>query len=96
MKRKRLTVLLAVFAACLLSSALGVTAFASGSSPAVVSASDWQSVISAVTAQVSVSTVVAVLASIVTSCIGLVFMWWGLRKAMRALMKAFRRGGLRL
>ena len=59
---------------------------------AVISAADWASVISAATAQISVSTVVAVLASLVAAGIGLVFMWWGVRKAMASLMKAFRSG----
>lgn len=59
-----------------------------------VSASDWASVISAMTEQISVSTVVAVVASTVGAGIGLVFMWWGVRKASRALMSAFRKGKL--
>lgn len=59
---------------------------------AVITATDWASVISAATAQISVSTVVAVLASLVAAGIGLVFMWWGVRKAMASLMKAFRSG----
>ena len=57
---------------------------ASGSTSTVVSASDWASVISALTAQVSVSTIVGVLATLVTAGIGLVFMWWGVRKALRS------------
>lgn len=58
----------------------------------VVTASDWSSVISAMTAQISVSTVVGVLATLVTAGIGLVFMWWGVRKASHSLMAAFRNG----
>lgn len=61
-----------------------------------VTASDWQAVITAITSQISVSTVVAVLASLVTACIGLVFMWWGVRKMARAIMSAFKRGSLRI
>lgn len=61
-----------------------------------VTASDWQAVITAITSQISVSTVVAVLASLVTACIGLVFMWWGVRKMARAIMSAFKRGKLRI
>lgn len=57
-------------------------------------ASDWASVISAMTGQISVATIVGVLATTVTAGIGLVFMWWGVRKATRALMSAFRRGKL--
>lgn len=60
----------------------------------VVTAADWASVISAITGQISVSTVVAALATMVTAGIGLVFMWWGLRKAIRALMGAFRNGSI--
>ena len=57
-----------------------------------VTASDWASVITALTGQISVSTIVGVLATLVTSGIGLVFMWWGVRKALRSLMAAFRKG----
>lgn len=59
---------------------------------AVITAADWASVISAATGQISVSTIVAVLATLVAAGIGLVFMWWGVRKAMASLMKAFRSG----
>ena len=59
---------------------------------AAVTAADWSSVITAMTAQISVETVVGVLATLVTAGIGLVFMWWGVRKAGRSLMAAFRSG----
>lgn len=62
----------------------------------VVSASDWSTVISAMTSQISVSTVVGVLSTLVTAGIGLVFMWWGVRKAARSLMSAFRKGKMSL
>lgn len=62
----------------------------------VVSASDWASVITAMTSQISVSTVVGVLATLVTAGIGLVFMWWGVRKAVGSLMGSFRSGRIRL
>lgn len=58
----------------------------------VVTAADWASVITAATGQISVATVVGVLATLVAAGIGLVFMWWGVRKAMASLMKAFRSG----
>ena len=67
------------------------------SAPAgVVTASDWASVISAMTSQISVSAVVGVLATLVTAGIGLVFMWWGVRKAVGSLMGSFRSGRIRL
>ena len=61
-----------------------------------VQATDWASVITAMTSQFSVSTVVAVLASLVTAAIGLVFMWWGVRKATRSLLAAAKKGKLKL
>lgn len=62
----------------------------------VITASDWASVISAMTSQISVSTVVGVLATLVTAGIGLVFLWWGVRKAVGSLMGSFRSGRIRL
>lgn len=67
-----------------------------GSTTTVVTASDWASVISAMTSQISVSTVVGVLATLVTAGIGLVFLWWGVRKAVGSLMGSFRSGRIRL
>ena len=68
-----------------------VTALASSTATAVT-ASDWESVITAMTGQVSVATIVGVLATVVAACIGIVFMWWGVRKAVRTIMAAFRKG----
>lgn len=68
-----------------------LVALESGGATAVTAA-DWASVISAMTAQISVATIVGVMATIVAACIGIVFMWWGVRKAVRALMAAFRKG----
>lgn len=61
-----------------------------------VSASDWSPIVDAINAQINVTTIVAVLASVVTACIALVFMWWGIRKCTKAIMAAFKRGRLRL
>lgn len=62
----------------------------------VVTANDWAAVITAMTSQISVSTVVGVLATLVTAGIGLVFLWWGVRKAVGSLMGSFRSGRIRL
>lgn len=61
-----------------------------------VSSSSWASVMSALTAQISVSSVVEVLAVVAGACVGLAFMWWGVRKATRALMSAFKKGKVSL
>lgn len=59
-----------------------------------ISSSDFASVLTALQGQISVSTVVEVLAVVVGACIGLVFMWWGVRKVARMLMSAFKKGKL--
>lgn len=61
-----------------------------------ITSSAWSSVISALTAQISVATVVEVLAVVAAACVGLAFMWWGVRKAVRALMSAFKKGKVSL
>lgn len=66
-------------------------ALSSGGS-STVSATDWASIITAMTGQISVQTVVGAVATMVTAGIGLVFLWWGARKAARVLMAAFRSG----
>lgn len=63
------------------------------SSTAITSA-DFSGVIDAVTGQISVGTVVEILAYTVGISIGLVFAWWGIRKGIAMLMAAFRRGRL--
>lgn len=57
-----------------------------------IDSSAWGSVITALTSQISVETVVGVLAVVAGACVGLAFMWWGLRKAISALMSAFKKG----
>ena len=60
-----------------------------------VSVESFQSVIDALTAQISVSTIVGVLAAVVGLCIGFVFMHWGVRKAKGAILSAAFKGRLR-
>lgn len=60
-----------------------------------VTYSDFSSIITNIEGQVSVTTVVGVLAQAATVSIGLVFMWWGVRKVSQMLFSAFRKGKLR-
>lgn len=64
----------------------------SGGTSSTVSAADWANVISDVTAQFSTSSIVNVMSTIVVAGIGFVFLWWGARKAYRAIMSAVRKG----
>lgn len=61
-----------------------------------VSVSDFTAVLTALQSQISVSTVVGVLAAAATAAVGLAFMWWGVRKLTRVLMSAFKKGKVSL
>lgn len=73
-----------------LSGAAALPVLAAESTP--VTYSDFSSVITNLTNQISVSTIVGVLASAMGICVGLVFMWWGLRKVVKMIMAAARGG----
>lgn len=60
-----------------------------------VDASAWQPVLDALSSQISVTTVIGVIAAVIGGGIGLVFMWWGTRKAVRGIMSAATRGKLK-
>lgn len=57
-----------------------------------ISSTSFSGVITAITGQISVSTVAEVLTYAAGIAIALVFFWWGVRKALRVLMSAFRKG----
>lgn len=56
----------------------------------------FQSIITAIQNQVSVSTVVGVLATLAGIGVGFAFMWWGIRKAQRVIMGSAKSGKLRI
>ena len=62
----------------------------------IITSADFTSVLTNLQTQISVSTVVEVLAVTATACVGLAFMWWGVRKVTHALMSAFRKGKISL
>lgn len=62
---------------------------ASGSAEAV---SAVQSVFTNVTGTINISSVVQILAIVVGACVGLVLMWFGIRKVIKIIMGAFRKG----
>ena len=64
------------------------------STPTAIGWSDLSDVLTAITGQISVTTVIGVVAGAIGAAIGLVFMWWGVRKLIRVLMAAFRKGKL--
>ncbi len=67
-----------------------VVALASAST--TVTASDFSDLLDALTAQLNVSSMVSVLSLVVASAVGLAFAWWGIRKVVKIIMAAFKRG----
>lgn len=65
------------------------------SNPAVTT-SDLAGILSSVTDQFSVANITAFLAYIIGAVVGLVFLWWGIRKAFRAVTAAAMRGKARI
>lgn len=57
-----------------------------------VSVSTIMSILNAVTAQFSVANIVAFIAGILGVTVTFVFLWWGIRKGFRALVKAATKG----
>lgn len=57
-----------------------------------VTSSSFSGVITAITSQISITTVAEVLTYAAGLAVALVFFWWGVRKALRVLMGAFRKG----
>lgn len=62
----------------------------------LVQSKDFSTVIASMLDQMKVTTAVSVISLIVTACISLVFMWWGIRKISRALIDAFKKGKISL
>lgn len=61
-----------------------------------ITSTDMQPVIDALKTQISAGTVVEVIAWVAGIAVTGVFLWWGVRKASRAINSAFLRGKLRL
>lgn len=61
----------------------------------VVDVAQFSSVLDSLTSQISVSTILGVITATIGAGIGLVFMWWGVRKLVRAVMSAFKSGNLK-
>lgn len=80
----------------MLNGLMGIMSASGGTPSTTVSFSDWASVLSAMTSQISPATVIAVIAGTIGAGIGLVFMWWGVRKLVKLIMGAFKSGKLKV
>lgn len=61
-----------------------------------VSTTDIAGIISSVTDQFSVANITTFIAYIIGAVVGLVFLWWAVRKAFRAVTAAAMRGKARI
>lgn len=61
-----------------------------------VSSDTIMDILSAITSQFSVTTIVAFLAGILGVSVAFVFLWWGIRKGTRAVMAAVTKGKFKL
>lgn len=62
--------------------------FAADATP--VGYSDFSSIITAVTGQITVANIVAVIAAVLGITVGICFMWWGARYGVRKIWKALK------
>lgn len=60
----------------------------------MVTLSDVQPILDEISKFISVENIVAVLAAVTAVSVSFVFLWWGVRKVIRMIMSAFRKGKL--
>lgn len=88
---KKVKMIVAIFSALSLVTAMAVPAFAS-SGGTTVSATTIMDILNAVTTQFSVANIVAMIAGILGVTVTFVFLWWGVRKGFRAIVAATTKG----
>lgn len=90
---KRIGSLLCAFAILAISM---VACFADGAAAGGAAGSEAvsavQSVFTDVTGTINIGNIVSILAIVVGACVGLVLMWFGIRKVIKIIMGAFRKG----
>lgn len=92
---KKFKKLFALLCALMMMATLGVTMASAaevGEDYADVAVSAMQQGLESVTSTISIGNVITVLLAVIGICIGLVFFWWALRKVIRMVMTAFRKG----
>lgn len=68
-------------------------AFAEGESAGgVFSTTELGTIIGTMTSVINVASLVQMVAAMITACIGIVFMWWAIRKGIKVIMSAVRKG----
>lgn len=84
-----------VFAALMVFLLVPAMAFAedgTASAGGVFSTTELSTIISTITGVINVTSIIQMIAAMITACIGIVFMWWAIRKGIRVIMSAVRKG----
>lgn len=97
--KKSFKKIFAILCVVMMMATLGVTFFASATSAgtsdtADIAVSAMKEGLSEVTSTLSINNILTVIVALIGACIVLVFFWWGLRKLIRAVMSAFKKGKL--
>lgn len=58
------------------------------------STTELSTIIATITGSINVTSIVGMIAAMITACIGIVFMWWAIRKGIRVIMSAVRKGNV--
>lgn len=90
--KKMLKKALTIFSVVMIVFAMAVPAFATGANVADEAVSAVQAGLAEVTGTLTVGNILTVLAGIIGVCVGLMFFWWAIRKVLRMVMTAFRKG----
>ena len=69
-------------------------AFAETTAPAGgnFSTVELSTIINTITGSINVTSIVGMIAAMIAACIGIVFMWWAIRKGISVIMSAVRKG----
>lgn len=89
--KKTIKKILCVIGAVLIVSVLGVSAFAE-STPVSEAVSAASSAFNTITGTFSIANIMSIVGIALAAALGFVFFWWGVRKVVRMVMKAFSKG----
>lgn len=91
LKRKILKRIFAILGVVAVLSLVGVSAFAT-STPVDEAVSAASSAFSTITGTFSIANIMQVVTIAIAAALGFVFFWWAIRKVIRMVMEAFRKG----
>ena len=92
MKKSKFKKVFAVLLAVMLFATLGVTMASAADDAASEAVSAVQSGLSSLTGTLSIGNIMTIVLSVLAVCVGFMFFWWAIRKVVRMVTEAFRKG----